>query len=217
MKKADDSDSLPSDPSSRIWVHGITDQQAQAFCDAVMDARDRDSDSPILVFINSDGGDLDALLSMLSVMDCVSNPFITICTGRACSAGAVLLSNGDGRFVGPHARVMIHEASVGTGGHITDFQATAEEFKKVNDLMMSILARNTGKSIEKLRRLLAQRRDFYFSAKEAVDFGLADGVGIPCLKTPSPDLAFPQPINSRRTWEFHYRPNKPPKTEKKKK
>jgi ATP-dependent Clp protease protease subunit len=168
-----------------------------------MDANARDSQAPIPVFINSDGGDIDALLSMLSVMDSVSNPFLTICTGRACSAGAVLLSNGDGRFIGPNARVMIHEATVGTGGHIVDFQATAEEFKKVNDLMMSILARNIGKSVKELRKLLALRRDFYFSAREAVDFGLADSVGIPCIRTPEPELSFQQPASKRRSWKYY--------------
>jgi ATP-dependent Clp protease protease subunit len=179
-----------------------------------MNASDRDQHDPIRVFINSDGGEIDALLSMLSVMDCVNNPFLTICTGRACSAGAVLLSNGDGRFVGPHARVMIHEASVGTGGHITDFQATAEEFKKVNDLMMGILARNIGKPVKELRKLLSQRRDFYFSAREAVDFGLADAVGIPSLRSPEPELLFPQPANRRRGWQFYQKSDTKPRRKK---
>lgn len=205
MKMDDNNDGMVSEAGTgnRIWVHDICDQQAQIFCDSVMDANTKDRQAPIPVFINSDGGDIDALLSMLSVMDSVSNPFLTICTGRAYSAGAVLLSNGDGRFIGPHARVMIHEATVGADGHIADFQSTAKEFKKVNDLMMSVLARNIGKSVKELRKLLALRRDFYFGAREAVDFGLVDAIGIPCLRTPAPELSFQQPAHKRRAWRYY--------------
>jgi ATP-dependent protease ClpP protease subunit len=84
--------------------------------------------------------------------------------------------------------VMVHELSSGTSGNVNDFLADAHEAARMNDYWMEQLAHDTGKNLKALRKIFTnERRDIYFSPQEAVDFGLADAVGVPILQ---PQLTF---------------------------
>lgn len=97
------------------------------------------------------------------------------------SAGAVLLSCGDKRFVSQHSRVMIHEVSAGAFGTASEIQNQTDEIHRMNVTLLSLLSKNTGKSVKHLRALLKKTPDLYFTAKNAVAFGLADYIGIPSI------------------------------------
>lgn len=169
-----------------LWVTDFTDPAAQTFCKSVMNLSKKNRARPILVYIDSYGGSVDALLSMLTVLDAVPNKIITIATGKAMSAGAVLLSHGDIRFVSEHCRVMVHEASGGTYGHIHDAKIDIQEFARLNVYLMGLLAKNCGYTYEEFRvKFTNEQRDIYMNANQALKFGIADKIGIPELKCTS--------------------------------
>lgn len=165
----------------RIWVNVFDEASALKFNNLVLKVAEKDDHEPILVYIDSYGGFVDALASMISVMDSVPNPFITIATGKAMSCGSILLSHGDIRCVGRHGRVMIHEMSAGAWGNINDIKTDAKEHERLNEYLVSLLAKNCKKSVKQLRRLWGKDRDVYMTARQAVDFGLADHVGVPIV------------------------------------
>src|ERR1700693_3667985 len=113
--------------SDEILVNDFTEDSAQEFRDKLLEAAKDDPMKPIVVYIDSYGGEVDALAKMIETMDEVSNPVITVAMGKAMSCGAMLLSHGDIRFCGKHSRVMIHEVSIGTGGDVHDVESTAKE------------------------------------------------------------------------------------------
>lgn len=137
-----------------------------------------DPKSPISVYINSPGGSVYDGMSIYDVFNYVSCPIQTTCIGTAASMGAVLLSSGDkgARFALPHSQVMIHQPSQNGGGHITaaDMKIAFEEMEKCKDMIYKVLSENTDKPIEEIARLCD--RDKWYTAKEAVDFGLIDSV-----------------------------------------
>ena len=169
-------------PSSRIWVNSFGERDAQRFADAVLDIAEADPHQMIAVYIDSYGGLIDGLTAMLSVMESVPNRFVTICTGKAMSAGAVLLSHGHIRCMGPSARVMIHEASGGVSGNVNDVHADSQELQRLNDQMLAILARNCKKTVKQLRKLFGGQREVYLTPQQAKKFGLIDVVGIPLIQ-----------------------------------
>lgn len=169
-------------PSSRIWVNNFGERDAQRFADAVLDIAESDPHQMIAVYIDSYGGLIDGLTAMLSVMESVPNRFVTICTGKAMSAGAVLLSRGHIRCMGPSARVMIHEASGGVSGNVNDVHADSQELQRLNDQMLAILARNCKKTVKQLRKLFGGQREVYLTPQQAKKFGLIDVVGIPLIQ-----------------------------------
>lgn len=167
--------------SSRIWVHEFDTASAEAFADQVLTISENDRSEPIVVYIDSPGGYIDGLATMISVMDSVPNPFITIVTGHAMSAGAILFSHGDVRCVGPHARIMIHECSGGLHGNAKDVENEARELARLNRYFGGILARNCGKTFRELEAMYNKRREIYLSPQQAREFGIADHIGIPLL------------------------------------
>ena len=127
-------------------------------------------------YINSPGGAVDDTLGLYDTMRFMSSPISTFCIGRAYSGAAVLLAAGQKgkRFMLPHAKVMIHQPYGGVTGQAEDIRIQAEQIIKMKREMNQILATNTGRSLDEIQR--DAERDKYFSAEEAVRYGLADEV-----------------------------------------
>lgn len=166
-----------------VWVTEFTTESALEFRNSLMEASKKDPTRPIVVYIGSYGGFVDALASMIETMDEVPNPIITVAHGVAMSCGAMLLSHGDVRFCGKHSRVMVHEISGGAGGDVHDVGADAQEMKRLNRYFMNMLAKDCGikGGYDALRKMIKERdgRDHYMNAEDALKFGIVDAVGLP--------------------------------------
>lgn len=138
-----------------------------------------ESDNPerdINFYINSEGGDLSAMLAVYDTMTHIKAPVLTTCVGQAAAASAVLLAAGtDGqRAVLPHTRVVLHQPAAQGRGAIPDLILQADEVVRVRSQLEAILSRHTGRTVEQLRH--DTDRDLVFDAAGAVDYGLADRV-----------------------------------------
>lgn len=173
----------PDETTDEIWVRDFDDDAAQNFCTQLLQVSKRDPRRPIIVYIDSLGGAVHALMAMVAVMDAVPNQIVTACMGKAFSAGAYLLSHGDLRFATSRARIMLHESSAVAFGHIHDLKVDAKEIEFLNEEVLALLAENCDKSIDSVRRLFSnKRRDVYMGAVAAKRFGIIDRIGIPSVK-----------------------------------
>jgi ATP-dependent Clp protease protease subunit len=172
-----------SDDSDIIWVTDFTEEAAREFADKLFKASVQDPKKPLIVYIDSYGGLITALLAMIAAIDAVPNQVVTVCMGKASSAGAVLLSHGDIRYVSKLGRVMVHEALGGAIGQIHDAKIDIMELEHQNDSLMGLLADNCSMSKEQLLgRFTNKQRDIHMSAGEALAFGIADKIGVPKVK-----------------------------------
>lgn len=140
------------------------------FLEAENDQRD------IHLYINSGGGLVTAGMAIFDTMRHIKSPVATTCVGQACSMAAVLLAAGDKglRRMLPNARAMIHQPLGGFSGQASDIAIHTKEILAAKARLNDILASLTGKSP---KRIAADtERDTFFSAQEAVDYGLADAV-----------------------------------------
>jgi len=172
--------------TGEIWVNKFDEESAKEFRDAMIYSSKMDPSRPIVVYIDSYGGMVDALAKMIETMDEVPNPIVTVCMGKAMSCGAILLSHGDVRFCGKHSRIMIHEVSSGSHGDVHDMHADVQEVKRLNEHFMGLLAKNCGyKGYQELRKLIKEQdgRDRYMDAPNALQFGIVDAVGLPKLQS----------------------------------
>ena len=136
----------------------------------------QDPDKDIQFYINSPGGSITDGMAIYDTMQYIKCDVSTICVGMAASMGAFLLSSGakGKRFVLPNAEIMIHQPSAGTQGQVTDMAIHLKRFEFIKKRMNSIMAQNTGKTIEEITA--ACERDNFMTADEAVEFGLIDKV-----------------------------------------
>ncbi len=131
----------------------------------------------IKLFINSPGGVVTSGMVIYDTMKMISSPVSTICMGMAASMGSILLSGGTKgkRFIFPSGEVMIHQPSIGGAqGTSADLEILAHQIEKTKQLGAKILADNCDKSLEQV--LKDFDRDYWMDAKEAMDYGIVDGI-----------------------------------------
>jgi ATP-dependent Clp protease protease subunit len=142
----------------------------------------------ISFFINSPGGSVTAGLAIYDTMQFIKPEVCTIVMGQACSMGSFLAQAGAAgkRWVLPEARTMIHRVSSGTPGtrgtvHVQelefeDARRSFEESKRINERLTELYVKHNtaGKTYSQLYE--AMKFDTFLSAKEAVEYGLADKV-----------------------------------------
>jgi ATP-dependent Clp protease protease subunit len=133
-------------------------------------------DLEISLYINSPGGSFSALTAIYDTMQYIRPDVATICMGQAASAAAVLLAAGTPgkRAVLRHAKVLLHQPSSQSQGTLPDLAIQAKELARVRAEVDAILSEHTGHPVAKIREDTDRNRTF--SAREAVDYGLADRV-----------------------------------------
>ncbi len=156
-------------------VTEIDDDSVNSMIMQMLYLQKQDPDAEITIYINSPGGSVQDGLALYDVMQAISCPIRTVCMGMAASMASILFVAGDRRQMLPHSKVMIHDPRImKTGGTALDLQTISENLMKTRAITAEILAKHTGKSTEEI--LAKTKSDSYFSAEEAVDFGLADEI-----------------------------------------
>ena len=130
----------------------------------------------ISLYINSPGGSVTAGMAVVDTMDFIECDVATYALGMAASMGQFLLSAGarGKRHLLPPTRVLMHQPSAGVGGTESDIVIQAEIFRRHKREIAELTAQHTGRSIEQI--MADFDRDRWFSAGEAVDYGLVDRV-----------------------------------------
>lgn len=135
-----------------------------------------DPNKDIALYINSPGGSVYDGMAIYDTMQFIKPDVATYGIGLQASMGAFLLSSGakGKRHLLPSSRVMIHQPSAGTQGKVTDMEITLRESIRLKQYLNEIMAKNTGQKLSKVEK--DADRDYWMSAQEAVDYGLADTV-----------------------------------------
>lgn len=154
----------------------ITDDTATVICSQLLFLANENATKDISLYINSPGGSVTAGMAIYDTMNFVKPDVSTVCMSMAASMGAFLLSSGQKgkRFCLPNAEVMIHQPLGGTQGQASDMEIAVNHILRTKEKLNSILSSNTGQTIDTIKR--ETDRDNWFSAKEALDFGLVDKI-----------------------------------------
>ena len=102
---------------------------------------------PVLpIIIDSYGGQVYSLMSMISDIKHSRIPIATIVQGKAMSCGAILFSFGaEGkRYMDPDATVMIHDVSSMSWGKVEEVKVSADETDRLNQKIYTMMAENCG-------------------------------------------------------------------------
>ena len=168
-----------------IRVNKFDEETAVKFS-ASMSAAQNTGQTMVPVVIDSYGGQVYSLMSMIANVKASKVPVATIVEGKAMSCGALLFSFGAPgyRFMDRHATVMIHDVSSGARGKIEEIKADAKEGDRLNQALYREMAANCGKDPEFFLRQIHDRShaDWYLDAEECHDIGLANHLRVPDLK-----------------------------------
>ena len=154
----------------------ITEHLASVVVAQLLFLEAEDPDKDICIYINSPGGSVSAGMAIYDTMKYIRPDISTIAIGMAASMGAFLLSAGTKgkRYALPNAEIMIHQPLGGAQGQAEDIRIHADHILRTRARLNSIIAENTGKSIEEVSK--DTDRDNYMTAEEATEYGLIDKV-----------------------------------------
>lgn len=168
-----------------IRVNNFNEKSAKEFAVEIAKAHNT-GQSIIPVIIDSYGGEVYSLMSMIASIKSSEIPIATIVEGKAMSCGVILFSCGtEGhRYITEDATLMVHDVSSASWGKNSEIQASAEEVKRLNNKIYKILSENSNKSEKWFNKQLNDkgRADWFIESSEAIDLGLADKVGMPKLE-----------------------------------
>ncbi|HNO26039.1 MAG TPA: ATP-dependent Clp protease proteolytic subunit [Leptospiraceae bacterium] len=174
--------------SRKIFLWGeVNDESAKHIIERLFFLNETDDQKEITILINSPGGANTSGMAILDAMDAIRSPVSTLCMGLAASFGALILAHGKKgrRFAYPRSRIMIHQPHL--MGQFTapaaDLGIFARHIEKDRREINRILATATGKTETEIEN--DTDRDFWFSAQEALDYGLIDAVATDKILNPS--------------------------------
>ncbi len=137
-----------------------------------------DSTRDISLYINSPGGMISAGMAIYDTMQYLKPDVSTVCIGMAMSMGSFLLAAGakGKRYCLPHSTILIHQPLIsGTmEGQASDLEIEAQEIIRVRRMLNELLAKHTGQPLERIE--VDTDRDHYFTAEQAVEYGLVDEI-----------------------------------------
>ena len=154
----------------------ISDDVANLVCAKLLHLESENPDRDISLYINSPGGDVNAMFAIYDTMTYIKPDVATICFGQAASAAAILLAAGASgkRLALPNARILLHQPYTGAQGQVSDLEIAAAEIERLKHALEKILAHHTGQPIEKIEQ--DTDRDFVMTAHEAKEYGIIDEV-----------------------------------------
>lgn len=144
-----------------------------------------DHAAEIKLYITSHGGSLYAALGIYDAMQVIEAPVATLCLGAAFGAAAWLLAAGapGRRFATASSKILVHQGLAGVAGTTGDIRIAAQNAMKNEQLMVELLARHTGRSVEDVARAI--ERDLWLTPEQAVSFGIVDAVVGPSARKPA--------------------------------
>ncbi len=163
----------------KVFLWGeVSDKSAREVTEKLLYLEAEEPGEPITFYINTPGGSITAGMAIYDTMRLIKAPITVVVTGMAASMGSILLCGADKgkRLLYPHSRVLIHQPLI-SGQMIAaavDIHIQAQEMERLRDELNAILAESSGQPLEKIEK--DTDRDFYMTASEAIEYGLADDV-----------------------------------------
>lgn len=152
----------------------VSSQTAKLIIEQLLVLEAEDSESPITLILNSPGGEVHSGFAIYDIIKFLRSPVRIVCAGLTASIATIILIAvpRERRFALPNARLLIHQPLFqgSVYGAASDLEITANEILKTKDLINSLIAQETGNTFEKVAA--DTERDFWLSAKEALDYGL---------------------------------------------
>jgi ATP-dependent Clp protease, protease subunit len=159
-----------------LIISGEINQRLASDVTAQLLALSAESDEPITLFINSQGGHVESGDTIHDMIRFVKPRVRIVGTGWVASAGALIYISAprEHRYCLPNTRFLLHQPAGGVGGTASDIEIEANEILRMRERLNEMFAEGTGQPIEKIQE--DTRRNFWLTASEAREYGLVGSI-----------------------------------------
>lgn len=136
------------------------------------------SHDQITIILNSEGGDIQDILSIYDAMNIIQSPKRVLCVGSAMEQTSLILAAGTKGLRSATQNAVIAPSKINFNrsnySDLTDAKITMDQIKKYNKIYLSCLSKCSGKKVADLEKDLEKTR--FMSPPEAIKYGLIDNV-----------------------------------------
>ena len=163
-----------------LWLDGDCDENWTVYAQMIIrwNIEDVGTDPkariPIILMINTDGGDLYEANMLIDVIRASKTPVIGINMSKAFSAGCYIFLACHKRYAMPSSWFLFHRGSGNVGGNQYDVVAQTQQWNEAVENLRALAVERTKFTEEELEA--KWKNDFFLSAREAVEAGVADAV-----------------------------------------
>ncbi|TXR54750.1 ATP-dependent Clp protease proteolytic subunit [Reinekea thalattae] len=135
-----------------------------------------ESDDDITLFINSQGGHVEAGDTIHDIIRFIKPKVKVIGTGYVASAGThiFLAAEKEDRYCLPNTRFLIHQPSGGVQGQASDIAIQAQQIVRMKERLANIISKQTGQPVERVREDI--ERDNWMTTDVAIEYGIVNKV-----------------------------------------
>jgi len=133
-----------------------------------------DSSEPIVILINSPGGNVFSGEKILSAMESVKSDIYTVCDGLCASMAAIIHQYGTKRLATDRSVLMFHDAAGGIQGRLSEMLSMLTMVKRKIEKANHYIANRSKISYDELVRLEAN--NYWIDSEDAMERGLVDGL-----------------------------------------
>lgn len=162
--------------SRTVLIFGEVNTRLAANVTAQLMALSAESNAPIRVLINSQGGHVESGDTIHDVIRFIEAPVTMIGTGWVASAGALIYvaAKPENRVCLPNTRFLLHQPLGGVGGQASDVEIEAGQIIAMRERLNRTFARATGQPYEKVAA--ETERNFWMTATAAREYGLVSRI-----------------------------------------
>lgn len=129
---------------------------------------------PIILLINSPGGEVETGLSLVTTILNSQTPVITYSLGAVMSMAFIIYVSGHIRLATKESVFMYHQISGGSYGFLESVKEDIEYMNVLEDMMSNIIHDNTYLSLDKLNSINKSKTNWYMKHEEAKGYGIFD-------------------------------------------
>lgn len=162
----------------RVFIGEINEETVGAAVKGLYLMETMDNESPCEMFISSFGGSIYDALALYDIMNTLTCPIHTFAYGKCMSAAPLLLAAGEPgqRWVAPHVALMTHDWLDSLEGKGAEILVGAKHGEDLAKTWNRLIAYHSDKDFAFWQRLSKKNADYYFTAEDAKDFGIADHI-----------------------------------------
>lgn len=163
-----------------FWMDCNVENCADALIRMILRCNKEDKDKPIAerqpikIFIDSNGGDVTFMFSIVNLIDISKTPVYTVNYCTAFSAAAEILASGHKRFAMPGSHVMLHNGSTSFGGQVDQVESMKKYFDTLAKRSTEHLLSRTKIDPKKLKKKAIV--DWFMDENEALENGIVDKI-----------------------------------------
>lgn len=164
----------------RVFIGDIDETSADNAIKGLYLMETESKDKPCEIFISSYGGILYDTLALYDIMNTISCPIHTFGYGKIMSAAVVLIAAGEkgNRWISPHVSFMHHDWAAEMEGKGQELQGLIKHYEETCEQWLKLLEQHTDRDKRWWKMRSRKPADFYFTASEAIEWGVADSIWV---------------------------------------